>query len=88
MSQMLLPSIPASEVADQLECVPENLEYWAWPQVFASTSGPFRRPGGISGSAMTRYTIEAWHDGGGAAVLFCNGRVLKLTREFAPQMPV
>jgi hypothetical protein len=88
MTQMLSPSIPATEVADQLECAPENLEYWAWPQVFASTSGPFRRLGGISGSAMTRFTIEALHDGGGVAVLFCNGQVLKLTRAFVPQMLV
>jgi hypothetical protein len=88
MSQQLTPSIPATSVADQLKCEPENLEYWAWPQVFGSTAGPFRSPGQLAGPAMTRFTIEAWHDGGGMAVLFCNGRVLKVTYEFQPQMDV
>ncbi|MBK3780167.1 hypothetical protein G3A43_07840 [Paraburkholderia aspalathi] len=88
MNKQITPSITADEVAEQLDCDAGSLEYWAWPQVFGSTAGPFRAPGRIAGAAMTRFTIEAWHDGGGKAVLFCKGRVLKVTDEFQPQMPV
>lgn len=59
-----------------------ELEYWAWPDAFGSTTGPF---GGIGGQAMTTFTIEAWTDGY-YAVLFCQGRVLRVVSEFAPQM--
>ena len=88
MTQVLSPSIPADDVAAQLDCDAGSLEYWAWPQVFGSTAGPFHAPGRIAGAAMTRFTIEAWHDGGGKAVLFCKGRVLKVTDNFQPQMLV
>lgn len=53
----------------------DTLEYWAYPQVFGSTAGPF---GGIGGQAMTTFTIEAWVCGC-IAVLFCGGKVLKVT---------
>ena len=74
-----LPSISAEAVAQELECLPEHLEYWAWPQVFGSTAGPF---GVVAGQGMTPLTLEAWHDGGGMAIIFCQGRRLKFTREF------
>ena len=60
----------------------DELEYWAWPQVFGSTTGPF---GGIGGQAMTTFTIEAWADGS-HAVLFCCGKPIKVTDKFQPEM--
>lgn len=80
-----LPSIPAETVADQLSCDAAYLQYYAWPQVFGSTAGPF---GGVGGAAITSFIIEAWHDGGGQAVLFSRGRIIKTTSEFTPLMVV
>lgn len=82
-----LPSIDALDVAKTLDCAPEELEYWAWPQTFGSTAGPFPG-GGVGGMMMTNFTIEAWHDGGGNAVLFCDGRIIRITKEFEPRMYV
>jgi len=76
-----LPSIPAKDVVELLGGNPEDLEYWAWPHVFGSTTGPF---GGIGGQTLTTFTVEAWHDGTGKAVLFSNGRVFKVTDKFIP----
>lgn len=36
-----------------------DVEYYAWPQVFSSTCGPY---GGIGGDALTTFTIEAIHN--------------------------
>lgn len=54
---------------------PYRLEYYAWPQVFPNTGGPFTKPGGVYGQAMTTFTIEAWVDSA-HAVLFCKGKVI------------
>lgn len=62
------------EVVKEWWITPDSLDYWAWPQVFGSTAGPF---GGIGGQAMTTFTIEAWVCGSVAAI-FCGGRVLKV----------
>jgi hypothetical protein len=83
MTDKKYPSVPAEDVAERLKSRADELEYWAWPQVFGSTAGPFV---GIGGQAMTTFTIEAWHDGGGKAALFCNGKVFKITDQFEPQM--
>lgn len=53
----------------------EELEYWAYPQSFGSTSGPF---GGIGGQAFTTFTTEAWVFVN-LAVLFCGSKVLRVT---------
>ncbi len=85
VKQNSLPTMSAEAVAGPMAVHPDDLEYWAWPQQFSSTAGPF---GGVGGQAMTTFTIEAWHDGRGAAALFCNGRLLKITKEFTPPMRV
>ena len=54
-------------------------EYYAYPQVFGSTAGPFK--GRIAGQAFSVFTIEAWVFGK-SAVMFCNGEVVKLTDEW------
>jgi hypothetical protein len=36
---------------------PDQIDYYAWPQVFGSTCGPRK---GIGGQAMTTFTIEAY----------------------------
>lgn len=54
---------------------PDCLEYWAYPQGFGSTAGPF---GGVGGQAFTTFTIEAWVFSK-YAVLFCGNKVLRVT---------
>lgn len=56
----------------------DYLEYWAYPEVFANTGGPFKKPGGVYGQAFTTWTIEAWVCGH-FAVLFCGERLIKVT---------
>lgn len=61
---------------DQGEWLSEDcLDYWAYPQVFGSTAGPF---GGVGGQMMTTFTIEAWVCYN-YAVLFCGERLIKVT---------
>lgn len=66
--------------SDVGELCKNQLLYYAWPQVFGSTSGPF---GGIGGAAMTTFTIEAWafNEFG---LYFCNGKVLMPTADLTP----
>lgn len=54
-----------------------NMEYWAYPQTFSNTAGPFNYPGRISGQAFCTFTIEAWVHGK-EAVLFCNNKLIKV----------
>ena len=68
-----LPETPEDQIADQLN-------YYAWPEIFGSTCGPFH---GIGGCALTQFTIEAWEILG-RAVLFCNGRIIRVTENFEP----
>jgi hypothetical protein len=64
---------------------PSELCYWAWPETFGSTAGPF---GGCGGQQMTTFTIEAWEAHGQYAVLFCRGRILRITDKFQPMMGI
>ena len=81
------PTMHAWEVIEQFSKWAEENEgikgsYWnmmtycSWPEVFASTAGPF---GGIGGQAMTTFRMEAWvwHDW---AVVFCKGRIVRIGR--------
>lgn len=61
------------EEAEQF--LPDYMDYYAYPEVFSSTAGPFR---GIGGQAMTTFTIEAWVCGK-TAVLFCGDKIIKVT---------
>lgn len=54
-------------------------EYYAYPQGFGSTAGPFK--GRIAGQAFSVFTIEAWVFGN-FAIMFCNGEIVKLTDEW------
>ncbi len=57
---------------------PDELKYVRWLQVFGSTAGPF---GGIGGQMMTEFLMEAWA-WDIFAVVFCNGRKIKVTDSF------
>lgn len=61
---------------------PEMFEYYAWPQTFGSTAGPF---GGIGGQAMSTFTIEALV-AGREAILFSSGKLIRYTTKFEPLM--
>lgn len=68
------------KAAKILECEPDHLSYYSWPQAFGSTAGPF---GGCGGQMVTTFQIDAWTDGV-AAVIFCGGRCVKTVRQFEP----
>jgi hypothetical protein len=60
----------------------EELEYYAWPEVFASTSGPY---GGIGGAMMTTYTVEALYNGlTGTTLYVCANTYQKSRGPFKP----
>ena len=51
----------------------DELTYCSWPELFASTAGPFK---GVGGQAFTTFRMEAW-TWEQWAIVFCNGRVVK-----------
>jgi len=61
----------------------DNLKYYAWPQTCGSTAGPFK---GMGGQTICTFTIEAWVLPNNMALLFCNGRVIKIVEDFKPGM--
>ena len=67
-----LPSM-AMEEAQVLLGSYQDTVYYAWPQRFGSTAGPFP---GIGGAAVSTFTMEAWV-GRDSALVFCNGRIVK-----------
>lgn len=59
-----------------------DIDYYAWPQTFSSTSGPRNS---IGGCAMTTFTIEAYVcDGKGPTIYICNGMYFYEYERFNP----
>lgn len=88
MNVQMVPSVTENEAWEALNAkfgehfvIPSAcyFEYWAYPQVFGSTAGPFK--GKIAGQAMTTFTIEAWAVDD-LAVLFCQGKIVKVCNEW------
>jgi len=49
-----------------------DVDYYAFPETFGSTSGPC---GGIGGCSMTTFTVEAYvFNGTGPTVYVCSGK--------------
>ncbi len=59
-----------------------GINYYAWPELFSSTSGP---RGGIGGQALTTFTMEAWVcDESGPTVYECAGVYRFEDKKFEP----
>jgi hypothetical protein len=59
-----------------------DLSYFAWPQVFGSTTGP---NGGIGGQAMSSFTIEAFvANENGPTVYACSNQYCFEDKQFVP----
>ncbi len=73
--------IPAliREAAEKLGLEEHHLQWFSWPEVFGSTSGPH---GGIGGCVMTSFQVFGFHDGGARGLLCCEGnwRIWRDTR--------
>ena len=67
--------------ANGVQACEEEIDYYAWPQVFGNTAGP---NGGIGGDAMTTFTVNAFHYNG-TAVLLC-GNKCKFIERFKPSI--
>ena len=70
------------EAAQQLGTHPDDLEYFAWEQVFPNTTGP---KGGIGGQALTKATIYAFRSSAsGRAIVYSCGVWARIDNDFAP----
>lgn len=58
------------EAAKRLNCAARDLEWFSWPEMFASTAGPH---GGIGGQALTTFQVFAFDNGLGDRVKCCAG---------------
>lgn len=72
------------EAAIELGVSCSAIDYYAWPQIFGDTAGPF---GGIGGQAISSFTIEAYTNGR-EAVIFCKQKRLKKVDNFEPMMRI
>lgn len=86
MNKQKKPDVSVEQAYAELVCNYPNysdhfftahFDYYAYPQSFGNTGGPFCKPGGVYGQAFCTFTIEAWVCGK-FAVLFCNGKVIKV----------
>ena len=59
------------------EVYPENCRYYAWTETFGNTAGPW---GGMGGSRVTTFQIEAIVVPPSYAVVYCSGRFWKFAR--------
>jgi len=59
------------------EVYPDRVDYYAWMETFGNTSGPW---GGMGGTSVTKFQIEAIVVPPSFAVVFCNGRFWKFAR--------
>lgn len=57
------------EASERLEENSSELQWWAWPEVFGSTSGP---RGGIGGQTMTTFQVVAF-ESNGKRIKWCSG---------------
>lgn len=55
--------------ADSAGVTPEHVQWWSWPQLFATTSGP---RGGAGGNQITEFQVYAF-DAGGKRMKCCAG---------------
>ncbi len=59
------------------------LHYWAWPQTFSTTAGPFLKNGMFAGQAFTTFPMEAWSDGKHTCV-FSKGQLVRCVKSDEP----
>lgn len=64
-------TLPFMEAAKRLGCPIEDIEFFSWPEVFPSSSGPRY---GIGGQIMTTFQVLAFaHPSEKKAIKFCAG---------------
>ena len=56
-------------VADRAGVTPEDVQWWSWPELFATTSGP---GGGFGGAAITEFQVYAFN-AYGKRMKYCAG---------------
>lgn len=60
----------SEEAASKLGADVDELFMYAWPELFASTSGP---RGGLGGAAMTWFQVLAFKAENGQGLMWCGG---------------
>jgi hypothetical protein len=65
-------------------CRSQDLHYYAFPKVFATSHGPFASKNSLGGSTATTFTIEVWHNTlFDLALFFCQEEPLSLVKNFS-----
>lgn len=59
-----------AEAAKKLDVLVEDIEWYSWPQVFANTSGPHKKP---SGQALTSFQVFGFNANNGNKIKTCDG---------------
>ena len=58
------------EAATLMETKVDRVQWWAWPEVFGSTSGP---RGGVGGQILTTFQVFGFEAENGRMVKWCSG---------------
>lgn len=69
------------------DIIRESLSYYAWPQTYATTAGPFGHSTRIAGQAFSTFTIDCWtywEDNELIGYMFCNGVFIMKINNFDP----
>ena len=67
-----------AEVAKRAECLPDEVEWYSWPQSFGTTAGP---GGGAGGNMITSFQVYAF-DAPGEKTRYCAGQWRRWNGEF------
>ncbi len=59
-----------NKAAIHLKTQAHNLQWWSWPEVFGSTSGPH---GGVGGQSMTTFQVVGFQADDGQGIAWCSG---------------
>ena len=70
------------EVAKRVGCEPEHVEWYSWPQSFATTAGPGGGAGGNTISSYQVFAFDAIGDGRTERSRYCAGKWRKWNGEF------
>ena len=79
MNSQKQPPERVKELLKELGIKYIHLSYYAYPETFGSTAGPY---GGIGGQAMTTFTIEAWESDMDGKTLYTCGNMFHVEDRF------
>ena len=77
--------VTRQKAADYMQCREDEIDFYAWPEIFGSTAGPFK---GIGGAAMTTFTMSAWlNRRTNESIICCGDKILRKSTKFTGLIP-